>query len=98
MNSILSAQNTYNDQIDSVRASNEEMQKDIQDIKPNIRLSVPMSLISGSFAGFGIKKVIFQNFELSLSCSGFSRQLKICSKLDQKTRLIIAGKSIENTS
>ena len=34
---------------------------------------------------------IFQKFELDMSCSSFSRQLKISKKQDQNDRSIIAG-------
>ena len=38
---------------------------------------------------------IFQNFEWSLSCSTFSRQLKPSEKQDQNIRFTIAGKYLK---
>ena len=35
---------------------------------------------------------IFQKFELDMSCSSFSRQLKISEKQNQNDRIIIKGK------
>ena len=43
------------------------------------------------------KKVSFQSFEMSISCSNILRQLKIPTELDEKTRVVIAGKSPEKT-
>ena len=39
--------------------------------------------------------LIFQKFELSLSCSSFSRKLKISEIEDQNDRLTIAGKYLK---
>ena len=46
----------------------------------------------GLVLGWG---VVFQRFELTLSLSGFSRQLKMQSELEPKIRMIIAGKSLK---
>ena len=48
----------------------------------------------GLVLGWG---VVFQRFELTLSLSGFSRQLKMQSELEPKIRMIIAGKSLKKT-
>ena len=41
------------------------------------------------------KKVIFKNFESTMSCSKFSRQLKIRSDFHEKKKFRIAGKLIK---
>ena len=42
--------------------------------------------------------LIFRNFELSLSCSTFSRELKISEIEDQNIRFAIAGKYLNKTA
>ena len=42
-----------------------------------------------------VKNLIFQKFELSLSCSIFSQKLKISEIKDQNDRITIAGKYLK---
>ena len=78
--------------------------KDFESLRPLMLLSLCQSVIFGSLILSNTNHVIlggnliFQKFELSLSCSTFAQKLKISEIDDQNDQFTIAGRYLNKTA